>query len=60
VHTTVVYDPADPDDAQAAGVLHWGALDLIEHRWLAFTIGLLVALVGPTALAAAAPATARV
>ncbi|MGW7820404.1 hypothetical protein ACWGLF_20245 [Streptomyces puniciscabiei] len=50
VHTTVVYDPADPDDAQAAGVLHWNAWDLIEHRWLPFTIGLVLALAGSVAL----------
>ncbi len=50
VHTTVVYDPADPEDAQAAGVLKWGALDLIEHRWLALTIGLVLAVAGPAAL----------
>jgi hypothetical protein len=50
VRTTVVYDPANPDDAQAAGVLHWGALDLVEHRWLPFTIGLVLGVAGPAAL----------
>ncbi|TQK79187.1 hypothetical protein FB563_8410 [Streptomyces puniciscabiei] len=50
VHTTVVYDPADPDDAQAAGVLHWNAWDLIEHRWLPFTIGAGLAVAGSVAL----------
>ncbi|WNM35606.1 hypothetical protein RKE30_37250 [Streptomyces sp. Li-HN-5-11] len=51
VRTTVVYDPADPQDAQAAGVLHWGALDLLRHRMLPLTIGLVLAVVGPAALA---------
>jgi hypothetical protein len=51
VRTTVVYDPADPDDAQAAGVLRWNAWNLIEHRWLAFTIGLVLAVAGSAALA---------
>ncbi|MEV5878322.1 DUF3592 domain-containing protein [Streptomyces sp. NPDC052101] len=51
VRTTVVYDPADPNDAQAAGVLRWSAVDLIEHRWLPFTIGLVLAVAGSAALA---------
>ncbi|AOR36607.1 hypothetical protein BFF78_41075 [Streptomyces fodineus] len=51
VRTTVVYDPSDPEDAQAAGVLRWNAWDLIEHRWLAFTIGLVLAGAGSAALA---------
>ncbi|MGW1164292.1 hypothetical protein [Streptomyces sp. NPDC002550] len=50
VHTTVVYDPADPEDAQAVGVLRWNAWNLIEHRWLAFTIGLVLAAAGAAAL----------
>ncbi|MFB7509878.1 DUF3592 domain-containing protein [Streptomyces broussonetiae] len=52
VHTTVVYDPADPDDAQAAGALRWGPWDLIEHRWLTFTVGLGLAVAGSGALVA--------
>lgn len=52
VHTTVVYDPADPEDAQAAGVLRWGALDLLRHRMPPLTIGLVLTVAGPAALAA--------
>ncbi|MEU6775083.1 DUF3592 domain-containing protein [Streptomyces sp. NPDC046759] len=51
IHTTVVYDPADPEDAQAAGVLHWNAWNLIQHRWFAFTIGAVLAVAGSAALA---------
>ncbi|MEU7303917.1 DUF3592 domain-containing protein [Streptomyces sp. NPDC007206] len=51
IRTTVVYDPAHPDDAQAAGVLRWNAWDLIEQRWLALTIGALLTVAGSAALA---------
>ncbi|MCW7940622.1 hypothetical protein AAW14_00780 [Streptomyces hygroscopicus] len=50
VHTTVVYDPAHPEEALPAGVLHWGAWDLIERRWFAFTVGLVLAVAGAAAL----------
>lgn len=52
MRTTVVYDPSDPENAQAAGVLRWGPWDLIEHRWIVFTIGLVLAVAGSSALAA--------
>ncbi|MEU2926011.1 DUF3592 domain-containing protein [Streptomyces sp. NPDC007251] len=51
IRTTVVYDPAHPDDAQAAGVLRWNAWDLIEQRWLALTIGAVLTVAGSAALA---------
>ncbi|MGW4569193.1 hypothetical protein ACWEN3_45025 [Streptomyces sp. NPDC004561] len=51
VRTPVVYDPADPDDAQAAGALRWNAWTLIEHRWLPFAIGLMLSGAGAAALA---------
>lgn len=50
IRTTVVYDPAHPDDAQAAGILRWNAWDLIEQRWLALTIGAALAVAGSAAL----------
>ncbi|WP_330306117.1 MULTISPECIES: DUF3592 domain-containing protein [unclassified Streptomyces] len=40
VATTVVYDPAHPDLAQAEGALDQGVLDLATHHWIALTIGL--------------------
>lgn len=42
VRTTVVYDPADPYRAQAAGALDQGVLDLATHQWIALTIGLVL------------------
>ncbi|MEU9440773.1 DUF3592 domain-containing protein [Streptomyces sp. NPDC048304] len=51
IRTTVVYDPAHPDDAQAAGVLRWNAWNLIEQRWLALTIGAVLTVAGSAALA---------
>jgi hypothetical protein len=51
VHTTVVYDPADPDEnAQAVGALRWNAWDLVAHRWLPFTLGLVLTAAGAGAL----------
>lgn len=50
VPTTVVYDPADPQDAQAAGALHWGVVDLIAHRWLSLALGVVLTGVGAAAL----------
>ncbi|WP_143076660.1 DUF3592 domain-containing protein [Streptomyces sp. MUSC 14] len=50
VPTTVVYDPADPEDAQAAGALHWGVVDLIAHHWLSFALGVVLTGVGAAAL----------
>jgi hypothetical protein len=52
IRTTVVYDPAHPDDAQAAGVLRWNAWNLVEQRWLALTIGAVLTVAGSAALAA--------
>lgn len=50
VRTTVVYDPTDPANAQAAGVLHWGVVDLIAHRWIPLALGVVLAGVGGAAL----------
>ncbi|MDF3300512.1 DUF3592 domain-containing protein [Streptomyces tropicalis] len=50
VRTTVVYDPAAPEEAQAAGALDWGPLDLAGHRWFAFAVGLVLAGAGAVAL----------
>ncbi|MFE9455047.1 hypothetical protein [Streptomyces sp. NPDC006739] len=50
VRTTVVYDPADPQDAQAAGALHWGVADFVAHRWFPFALGVVLAGVGAAAL----------
>lgn len=40
VATTVVYDRADPYDAQPAGALAQDPLDLASHHWLALTLAL--------------------
>ncbi|WP_369248046.1 DUF3592 domain-containing protein [Streptomyces sp. R41] len=42
VATTVVYDPAHPDQAQAQGALDQGFLDLATHHWAALTLALVL------------------
>ncbi|WP_055413909.1 MULTISPECIES: hypothetical protein [Streptomyces] len=53
VATTVVYDRANPYEAQPAGALDQSVLDLAAHRWIAWTIALAL-LGGGTAGAIAA------
>jgi hypothetical protein len=42
VATTVVYNPAHPERAQAAGALNQGVLDLATHHWVALTLALVL------------------
>ncbi|MFF4347462.1 DUF3592 domain-containing protein [Streptomyces sp. NPDC001530] len=55
VATTVVYDPAHPDRAQAVGALEQSVLDLARHHWLALTVALALLGAGITGGIAAWP-----
>ncbi|MCA1221067.1 hypothetical protein [Streptomyces sp. 8L] len=46
VATTVVYDPADPDDAQPAGAVEQSVLDLARHNLSTLVITVLMAAIG--------------
>jgi hypothetical protein len=48
--TAVVYDPADPENAQAAGALRWGVVDFIAHDWFRLAAGVVLAGVGTAGL----------
>ncbi|OIJ94783.1 hypothetical protein BIV23_35880 [Streptomyces monashensis] len=50
VRTTVVYDPADPANAQAAGALHRGVVDFVADRWFPIALGVVLTGVGAAAL----------
>ncbi|MGY0057547.1 hypothetical protein ACWY4P_13430 [Streptomyces sp. LZ34] len=55
VATTVVYDRADPYEAQPAGALDQSVLDLAARHWIALTIALALLGAGVTGAIAAWP-----
>ncbi|KOV56870.1 DUF3592 domain-containing protein [Streptomyces sp. MMG1121] len=59
VTTTVVYDPAQPDQMEAEGALDQGVLDLATHHWMELTIGLVLLGGGLSATVASWPARRR-
>lgn len=59
VATTVVYDRANPYEAQPAGALDQSVLDLAAHHWIAWTIALALLGGGTAAAIAAWPPRSR-